>query len=69
MSNSSQVPSPSPLGTIASHLGVPRPWLEREGRAGRIPHILAGKVILADLDVVRGIIAAKLAAVCTEGAK
>ncbi len=37
---------------VAYRLGVPMAWLEREAKAGRIPHIKAGRSILMNVEQV-----------------
>lgn len=41
-----------PLRQVAISLGVPASWLEAEAKAGRIPHLQAGRRLLFNLAVV-----------------
>jgi hypothetical protein len=42
-----------PLPIAATMLGVPAAWLQREAKAGRVPHLQAGRQILFNVDVVK----------------
>ncbi len=41
-----------PLDRAAAHLGVPAAWLKAEAKAGRVPHLKAGRRMLFHLGTV-----------------
>ncbi|TWT41786.1 hypothetical protein RAS1_29090 [Phycisphaerae bacterium RAS1] len=49
-------PTPLPLTIAARRLRVPRAWLEREAKAGRLPHLDADGAILFDIALLREIL-------------
>lgn len=51
----------------ATHLGVPRRWLAREARAGRVPCLYAGRRILVNVESVRRALEGRAARGTEEG--
>lgn len=52
MSNHSEPQSIVPIGRMADLIGVRADWLQDQARAGRIPHLKAGRVLLFNPEAV-----------------
>ncbi len=45
-----------PINLVARRLRVPVGWLKSEAEANRIPHLRAGRAILANVDAVESVL-------------
>jgi hypothetical protein len=57
-----------PLRATAARIGVPSAWLRAEAKAGRVPHLPAGRELLFDVDQVARVLRERTAQATTEGA-
>ena len=54
-------PSPETLNQLSRRLEIPTTWLRQEARAGRLPHLQAGRQILFDPESVNRVLVERAA--------